>query len=721
MPTKKKPVAKKPVKKAVSAKVPPKPEVEEKPKEKEEVKAVKFEDYLAINGEKKDEENFATWINKQVTDHPVVKKHHGKWKELIAWAEEGKQFSMWNSQENAVTQVKLGIRKKKVVINLLKPLIETIDGKLNFYNKIVGKPNSGEDKDIRGAQVATMFLDFNDYTVQHDEKMEDAKWDLLRPGTTCKRWFWDDSLEAAFAPGGKSENAATKTIGDVNCEVVPIFNVRPDPTAKSPKDLRWVIEIKECTRQTILDRYGKYGRVDNVLLDEIKENFATKHEGMFVHEDEYDKDEETFIVKMFTEKKNNYFKQGRHIAVVGNKVIYADKNKNPRHQLGYFFYFYKKNPYSFWGKGPLYYTQDIQREFNRMVSITSEHIEAWRPKMAVGKNALARSQALTVGAFEIVEVDMDKGAPHAINMPELSPQVAGFRDFLISSIDRVSNVHEVSYSRLPQYASRAPASLYQMMLEQENIKLSPMVTKTNKTLVEEAKYRLELMGQHYDLKRMVQITGTDKSAVIVKYHSAEDMASNYDVRLEVGISMNQSASQQVRYMLELWNAKVLQGEEDRQKIVNMINLGTPEHDIRSDMADMDRALRENQAYVDDEYADLPQYLNLFPASMTGGEEVKFMSFVWKHDDHMVHLDQHTTLMKGAQYSKLSEKAKFYLTVHIEEHHQYWSMEQAMAGGMAPGGQPGGGGAAGNKIEMGQKTPGPAPGIGGAGPIGNPGS
>ena len=34
--------------------------------------------------------------NDQITGHPVVKIHHGRWKELIAWTDKGEQFSEWN-------------------------------------------------------------------------------------------------------------------------------------------------------------------------------------------------------------------------------------------------------------------------------------------------------------------------------------------------------------------------------------------------------------------------------------------------------------------------------------------------------------------------------------------------------------------------------------------------------------------------------------------------
>jgi hypothetical protein len=110
-------------------------------------------DWFWIEGKEQTETQFCAWVNSFVQDHPVVRQHHGKWQELIAW-EEGDQFTLWNSDMRRVSPVDL-TRKKRVVINFMKPLLEAIDGKVNFFNSVVGVPNSSEQKDINGSMVAT--------------------------------------------------------------------------------------------------------------------------------------------------------------------------------------------------------------------------------------------------------------------------------------------------------------------------------------------------------------------------------------------------------------------------------------------------------------------------------------------------------------------------------------------------------------------------------------
>jgi hypothetical protein len=250
--------------------------------------------------------------------------------------------------------------------------------------------------------------------------------------------------------------------------------------------------------------------------------------------------------------------------------------------------------------------------------------------------------------------------------PELSPQLTMYRDFLIGSIDRVSNVHEVSYARLPQYATRAPASLYSMMLEQESVKLDPMVKRANRTLVEECRFRLELMSKYYTKKRVIKIFGVNRAAAVA-YYEAADLSSNFDVKLSVGISINQSKTIEQKMLLELWDRGVFR-QQDSQKLLKLLNLGTLEQEIRADIADSERAQRENQMFIDDRYQ--------FIEGQSRGV------WVYVHDDHSLHLDSHTALQKSEEAEQWDDDRVNALEKHIMLHWKYFMILRQMQAGAA---------------------------------------
>ena len=684
---------------------------DEEKKEKKTEKKKDLSSWFRVNGQEATEEEFVSWLIDQKEEHPVVLQHHGKWKELIGW-EKGYQFSVWNESEGMLKHVNLNLRKSEVIINLLKPLVETIEGKVNFYNKKAGMPNSSEQKDINGARVASTLIEYNDYVNSEDELMEELKYDLFRTGQACKKWIFDKTYSGFMVPkkNGKvdKKEKPTEAPGEVIGEVVPIFNIRPDPTAKEMSKCRWFMEIKEITLADLLSTYKV--KEEDIEREEKPGGPAAvgdKYRGMNEDEDEKDLEEETRVIGEFWEIPTEHYKNGRFVVIDfdDRKIVHAQSNESPDSALPYFMYYYKKTPYSFWAMGPLHFVQDIQRNVNRRESMISDHVEAWRPKMSVGRGALTRAGSMVLDNFELVEVDYSRGEPKPMTMPELSPQVPADRDFLISSLDRVSNIHEVSYSRLPQYASRAPASLYSMMLEQENIKMGPMVSRWNKTIVDEARFRLKLMDKYYDQPRMVKIMGPNKESYVA-YFDKTDLSENYDIRLEIGVTLNQSTTIQLRSLIEFYDKGII---TDKNKIIRAANLGMAELEFRTDIVDTERAMRENQAFMDGTDKELKTF-KAPPIIIQAFEQLGMKiqeTEVYVHDDHVTHLESHTNLLKSEDAEKWPDKQFQALDQHVLVHLLF---QQALAppppaqpgqqpgqGGQTPGAPQEGGGAPGRPV------------------------
>lgn len=606
---------------------------------------MQYKDPLILPPE--DEQRHLEFIQKQVLTHPVVKTHHGKWKELIGW-EEGLQFSEWDDTASTLMPVQLKRRKKRVVINLMKPLAETIEGKLNFQAQFEGVPNSSELRDVNGAQVSTKFISHNDYINDVEALNEDLKYDLIRTGNAFKKWVWDTGRYGYVkAPGGAQAEEEGELIGSVPS----VFNIRVDPTAKCMDDARWLIEIGEVTEDSICEAFGiepediKASQEMSGKLGSGIDNL--KYKGMNEKELEKDRDEPTHIMSWYWERKSEHFSKGRHIISIPGMILWAKENP----ALGlipFFHYGYKRSGNSIWHTGPLHHVQDIQRDFNRMISIISEHVEGWRAKMAIDKNQGLKEGAWTTESFELLELDLSKGSPIVVPTPPLSPEVMNHRDFLIGAKDMVSNIHEVSYSQLPQYAQRAPASLYAQMVEQENIKIDPMVRRFNRTLKKEATFRLKMMGHYYKKERMVKIIGVNESST-VDYFAGAQMEGNYDVKLVMGVSIHQSKTIQQRMLLDLKQAGA---PIEWNTIFKLLWEGDVSEKIRGDLADERRAYRENQCFLEG-YWEKP--------FNKGGVQIMLT------DNHEVHLDIHTKLTKTEEAQKWDEKTWGGMNEHIFSH------------------------------------------------------
>jgi hypothetical protein len=594
------------------------------------------------------EQEHLSFVQKQILTHPVVKVHHGKWKELIEW-ENGNQFSIWDDTASSMMPVQLKRRKKKVVINLLKPLAEAIEGKLNFTAQFEGIPNSSELRDINGAQVATKLIAHNDYLNDVDALNEDLKYDLIRTGNAFRKWTWETG-RFGYVENTKGEK--TKEDGELVGCVPSVFNIRLDPAARGVEDARWIIEIAEVTEEAVCETFGITAEDIRVAQSDPSGKVGSgvdglKYKGMNEKEAEKDRDEPTHIVAWYWERTSPAYPEGRHIISIPGTILWAKQNP-ALGKLPFFKYGYKRYGSSPWFTGPLHHVQDIQRDFNRMISIISEHVEGWRAKMVMDKNQGLKEGAFTTDSFEILEVDMSKGPPIPVNMPVLSPEVMNHRDFLIGAKDLVSNVHEVSYSQLPERASRAPASLYAMMVEQENQKIDPMIRRHNRTLKREVQFRLEMMGRYYKNPRMVKIIGVNERSTIA-YFSGSKMEGNYDVKLVVGVSIHQSKTIQQRMMLDLKQAGA---PIEWNTIFKLLWEGDISEKIRGDIADEQRASRENQCFLEGTYKK---------DFKDGG----VLILIW--DNHAVHLDMHTKLAKTEEAQRWDDETSAAMNAHILQH------------------------------------------------------
>ena len=596
------------------------------------------------------------FIQDQKVSHPVVRAHHGKWKELIDW-KEGNQFSEWNEQAQTLKPVELRMRKKRVVINLMKPLGEAIEGKISLVYQLAGMPNSDELGDIEASNVATKLISWNDRVNEVESLMEDIKTDLIDTGNACMIWTYEKDYYADLVSGtDRDGKKVTKNeqAGEVICHVPSIFNVRPDPTARTRKQMRWFIEFAEVERSLILEAFPD---VTEEMLDGPQEegqqgqqaDGPMKFAGMNEAVEEKASDEKTEIVAWYWEKKSSRFPKGRLIISTPKCILHKGPN-TALGQIPAFFFRYKKSSKSFWATGPFHHVQGIQREFNRAVSIISEHIEGWRAKMLIPEGSLTRQGAFTMDSFELLEYDPTRGKPEPAMMPELSAQVLLWKDFLMGALNQVANVHEVSYSQLPKYASRAPASLFSMMLEQENLKIDPMLKHINRVIREMGTFRLQLMDRYYKKERLVKVIGKNGSASI-EYFKGADLNKNFDVSMEIGVSMRQSRIVQQRLLLELRQLNVI---TDNNKILKMLDDNAIAEGLREDLIDELRAKRENQSFINGTW---------------DREREKGGVFLYAHDDDDVHLSFHTDLAKTEEAQRWPTEQWNGLQEHILLHMQ----------------------------------------------------
>jgi len=74
--------------------------------------------------------------------------------------------------------------------------------------------------------------------------------------------------------------------------------------------------------------------------------------------------------------------------------------------------------------------------------------------------------------------------PHMVNPTQLkldttSPEAMAFKQELEREMENVSGVHEVSFGRLPERASHASGTLVNLLLEQDDSLIDPLIKEAD--------------------------------------------------------------------------------------------------------------------------------------------------------------------------------------------------------------------------------------------------
>lgn len=92
---------------------------------------------------------------------------------------------------------------------------------------------------------------------------------------------------------------------------------------------------------------------------------------------------------------------------------------------------------------------------------------------------------------------------------------------------------------------------------------------------------------------------------------------------------------------------------------------------------------ENQSFVDDTWDELPDFTLSKPFVQLQPSADILSSNVYMHDDHELHLDMHTNLMKSDEANQFEEDTREALQLHIDTHFLWLQASKRFAAGGAP--------------------------------------
>jgi hypothetical protein len=334
--------------------------------------------------------------------------------------------------------------------------------------------------------------------------------------------------------------------------------------------------------------------------------------------------------------------------LVINKKIVKDK-ENPYIQWGYPYPFFKSCaipiPGRFWGKSPVELLRKTQIAYNYVYSLLIQTMERMgKLKWMVHKSNPIEDGALNSKIGEVVYYGGPSGTmqnpPIQANLNPVPYYYFQLLEWLEKAFEDISGFHEVKSARLPTGANNPSGVMVNLLLEQDETRLTPAIKEYTNSVKQEARLYLKMVQDLYTEDRILRIGGAEKEALILDFKGA-NLRGNDDVSIELAPILSESRSTWEQFV---WQA-LSQGVMDARTAIRKLKLEHPKTMV-NELIDEQLALREN-------------------TEMRQGNERIVDEF---HVDE-IHLPIHEGFMKSKTFENLPNEIQGIFQKHRDEHLQ----------------------------------------------------
>jgi hypothetical protein len=627
------------------------------------------------------------------TDHPDVTNRFPRWRKYIAWVA-GYQLYDYNKISKKLVEVPLS-RQHKLIFNRLRPYVKTILAKLAADQPQMSiVPITTDDDDIRAALVGSKVIEGLAEKIGFTQQLNYIKSWLIICNRAYMRVFWDEksvanlgytepvkeetlepvgegiasTMEEASPTPTKTEMATVE--GDVNIISVPPFNCRPDPLYGDREYWRWFVYGREEDANDVEDEYG----LERNTLKEPSQTMDQAYNLELQDEQDImigapDKREDiagrTIIVKELWTPKMWVF-------IAGDKVL--DYGKNDYGEIPFFPFEEKIIPIESYQREYQYNESVIkdliplQREYNRVKSIMSIAIDRASKLKVLAPLGSILSKRQWVNDYAVfLDVNTRMGEPHQLKLDPFPIECNQYSADIVNEMESLFSLSPASFGRLPERASHASGTLVNLLIEQDDVVLNPLLNHINDVVADIWSLAMRIVQDKYGAERIIQTTGEDGGPDAVKFMGA-DLRGNTDVKISSQTGLPRSRALKIEYLMKLREIGLL---TDDRSMLEMLELGQAERIFKESILHEKKARRENARILDN-----PEIL---PQDIKG--------WVYPLEDHITHIKIHLMLRLGVEWDRLTPNQKQALELHIIETHKMMAPPPVVSGPSGQGGSP----------------------------------
>jgi hypothetical protein len=608
----------------------------------------------------------------------------------------GNQWIGWNRSERKIQALPQEANQERITLNKIRPRVMTLlakhtKNKLKFDVVAASK----EQQDIDAAKAADKYIkslwDSLDFTGKTRDIFLNC---LIKKRVWVKTWFDSeagDDITPKEGETGYKEDMGSIHKGEIRARVCDPLTIFADPAATTEEEIRWIIERKARDVDELKAEYGKEVSPD-ANLDYLNAYDVTRVSGDGIASNEVARKKNMALVYELWMKPCKLYPRGAKLTKANN--IELDYTDNAG-----------ELPYNLIGYIPIPGTLTYDAIVTDMLPV-QRGINIKRSMIATTAKMMGNNMWLNPMGSGIDEEDLTNEISGVLNYnpaanmkPERvqAPDIPSFYQNDLQNdaidLDDMSGSREVSQGSMPKGLDTLGG--LQIMVEQENEKLTVASQNYEQGMKKVMQRILRLLKKHYTEERQARIVGADNEIEIVSFMGS-DLTGNEDINVIQGSSLpDMKAAQQERIML-MWSSGAIvkkDGTPDPTTLLRLMGLGDStelfeQHELDENNAKMEdkqfedigedpQALQVVEMYLQQTQVAMQEIQRIqqetgfaFPPEMI--QELvpplpEGLPDIWDSDDDEVHIYVHNTFRKTSRYRKLPKPLRDLVDMHYQKH------------------------------------------------------
>lgn len=549
--------------------------------------------------------------------------------------------------------------QEREIFNHIAPTIDIRVAKLGKIRpNLRVLPASNDDSDVYSAQISKKILESVATKFDLSHKMNQAMlWSEIC-GTSFYKVSWNPLKGDILA---KNQDGSSIKSGEVEISVCSPFEIYPDSfTCENIENCQSIIHARAMDVDKIRSTYKidvDGGDINIYSLSSTSigvgglgysSSAAKISQGI--------KKNSAIVIERYEQPSNSYL-NGRLTIVVGTKLYYDGEipfavgidgkrtfpfiKQTSINQIG-----------SFWGNSIIDRLIPVQRAYNAVKNRKHEFMN--RLTMGV--------LAVEDGSIDLENLEDEGLCPGKIlvyrqgsNLPEFlegENLSSSFNDEETKLLEEVKTISGVSdFMNESKLATNMSGVALELMLEQDELRLSGTADNIKSSLKQLGKLILRLYKQYASLPRVGRIAG-ENGKVELFYFNNKDISSD-DIQIEAQNELGESLTQRREMIFSLISAGLLNDQDGgmsnkmKAKALSMLGLGVWENAQETNELHKKRADGEN-------------------LDAAHGKEIEILEI----DDHAIHIDRHVSFVISGECDKFIESQpslKNKLLKHIQQH------------------------------------------------------